>query len=180
MKKLVLILSALYLIRNYFYRQANEWFWRGDFKIYYNFADHGDRNGWFYKDWTSIIWKPFTWISLDIAFIVWYVILVVCVLILVWKLLEIPYGWIFVFPCIKIAGWSLGVGNIMPILAALCLTPLGCLAAGLVKPYLLGFMVVHAFVRFRSHATSDEVYIPRRGCDLSVLTAHSAFDKERI
>ena len=175
-----MLLSVLYLIRNYFYRMVHEKFFHLDFGIYYNFADHGDRQGWFYRDWTSIIWQPFTWIQFDFAFIVWYIISTLCVLIIVWKLLEIRYGWILVPFCVKIAGWSLGVGNIMPILAALCLTPLGCLAAGLVKPYLLGFMVIHAFVRFRSDAKSNEIYVPGRGCDLSVLTAHSAFEKDRI
>lgn len=168
MKKVIIALSVLYLIRNYFYREIHEYWFRIDFKEYYDFAAYGIRNNWLYKDWTSIIWKPFTLLPFEIAFIVWYIISTLCVLIIVKKLLEKKYGWIFVLPCIKIAGWSLGVGNIMPILAAACLTPLGCLAAGLVKPHLLCIIAIHAFVRFRCMEKSNEFYISRSRRDLLV------------
>ena len=157
-KKLLFIFAVLYLIRNYFYRQFKAEFFHGDFSIYYNFTKYGDRHEWLYKDYISIIWKPFTSIPFDTAFIVWYILSSVCVLILVWKLLEIGYGWILVFPCIKVAGWSLGVGNIMPFLAIGCLTPLGCLACGMVKPYLLCFMAVHAIIRFNRGKESVALY----------------------
>ena len=158
MKKFILILSALYLIRNYFYRQANGIMYRFDFNIDYNFAAYGDRFGRCYKDWTVIFWKPFILFPFGTAFVLWYTICTICVLIIVWKLLEIKYGWILVFPFIKVAGWSLGAGNINPILAALCLTPLGCLVAGMVKPYLFCFMAIHAFVRFRNSKTPMDAY----------------------
>ena len=170
MKKTIIVLSALYLIRNYFYRQFRAEFFRGDFKQYYDFAKYGIRHNWLYKDWTSIIWKPFTILSFDTAFVLWYTISALCVLILVKKLLEIKYGWILVFPCVKVACWSLGVGNIMPILAALCLTPLGCLVSGLVKPHLLCFMAIHAFVRFRDMEKPPEFYIPGSRRNLFVHT----------
>ncbi len=158
MKKLVLILSALYLIHNYFYRQAYDACYQIDFRVDYNFAAYGDLFGRSYKDWTGIFWKPFALLPFESAFILWYAVCSICVLIIVWKLSEIPYGWILVFPFIKVAGWSLGSGNINPILAALCLTPLGCLVAGMVKPYLFGFMVIHTFARFSNGSSSNAVY----------------------
>jgi hypothetical protein len=64
-----------------------------------------------------------------------------------------------VYPCVKIAGWSLGMGNIMPMLACACISPVGCLFAGAFKFYLFGFVLVHALIRLRSNARADEVYV---------------------
>jgi hypothetical protein len=71
---------------------------------------------------------------------------------------------------LKIASWSLGTGNIIPLLALLVLTPIGTVAAALVKPQLLGFMVLHAYARntygIRTHTAN---LLQRYGLSLPIL-----------
>jgi hypothetical protein len=139
----VLAGSVLYLCWNYYNRSTTFQWWMLDFNIYYNFSHYGERFGWFYKDWIAALWLVIE------SPVVWYILMSSCTLFLTWKLLEMKYGWILVIPFLKVSSWTLAGGNILPLIAALCLTPIGCLVAGLVKPQLLGFMVLHAVVRYR-------------------------------
>jgi hypothetical protein len=146
-----------------------------DFNGYYNFAHYGDRKEWYYKDWLAFIWRVIE------SYQLWYVLSSVCVLILVWKLLEVKWGWVMVAPCLKVAGWTLGSGNIQPILALACITPLGCLVAGLVKPQLLSFMGVHAFVRYRDEMAHRKSTAIPEGCrsdlPISIIPNHTKEEK---
>lgn len=135
-----LTISVLYICWNYYSKSFYGWF-AIDFNIYYYFAHTGERELWYYKDWLSFIWLIFT------SFEFWYILCSLFVLRLIDKLLELRHGWLLVLPFCKIAGWNLASGNIQSILATLCLTPFGCLVAGMVKPQLLSIMVFHAIAR---------------------------------
>jgi hypothetical protein len=168
LKLLAMLGSVLYLAWNYYNRSLNVRWFMCDFNVYYNFSHYGDRYGWFYKDWLASIWLFFE------SPAIWYVLMSSCILFLTWKFLEMKYGWVLVAPFLKVSGWMLGSGNILPLLAVACLTPMGCLAAGLVKPQLLGFLFLHAVKRslgeIRQRSTPNLVQRPRPTIPLRCVT----------
>jgi len=114
-----------------------------DFRIYYDFAKWGNRYGWIYRDWTAIFWYPFTLLQFPTAYFVWYMLSAMFVLIMVKKLLEVNCGWVLLYPYLKVVSWTLGSGNILPILATLSLYPAGVIFSSLIKPNLLVIWFVH-------------------------------------
>jgi hypothetical protein len=149
-----LLTSAVYCFYNYFDRAAKQQWFRGDFEIYYNFVKHGIRDGWYYQDILSAIWIPFTLLPLEQSFIVWYILCSMGVIYTVKRILEIRYGWLTIPFFLKASAWTLGTGNVYPLLIPLCFTPVGTLVAGIFKPQLLVFMAFHAFIRY--HVTLHE------------------------
>jgi hypothetical protein len=125
-----------YLIYDYLYRQANEQYFRVDFRSIYRWVALGDASDFVYKGFTATYWKPFVLFPYETAFVLWYALQAVFVLYLVMKLLEIKHGWILIYPYLKIVGWSMGTGNVTASLATLCISPAGALFAITVKPYL--------------------------------------------
>ena len=153
------MISAFYLCWNYYQRSKRVTF-KCDFGIASSYAHGGPRGDYAYKDWLLFLWRWIPWFN------AWYVIGSLCTLYVVYRILRIKYGWIAVLPYCKIAGLTLGSGNITPILAALCLTIPGCLVAGLVKPYVLGIIPILAYCRLHarrveSHAERFADYIFR-------------------
>jgi hypothetical protein len=133
-----------------------EWAFGSDFKVYYEAAKGNTRwaktvdvftvvkfPGWVYPDWTSVFWKPFTFLSFRTAFFIWYWILVTAYLFLVKKLLEFHHGWIIALAGIVPLFLNLQTGNIIPLVAVAMLTPFGCILAGCFKLWPLGGLLIH-------------------------------------
>jgi len=118
-----------------------------DFRIYYE-AGHGNFEyhvpgrpdlKWYYAHWVAIFWKPFTLFDYPVAATIWRLLQIFACLYVAHKLWEVQYGWIIGLGLIKSFSWFITSGNVAPILAALLITPIGILLAGMVKPWLLGF-----------------------------------------
>jgi hypothetical protein len=112
-----------------------------DFPIYLAGPGHP---GWLYRDWLSFVFEPFRALPYAWAFGAWYVLCLGAWLRLVYLVSGSKAGVVVAVASTYPALLSLELGQISPILAWLCLTPWGCLLAGLVKPWCLGFLVLHA------------------------------------
>ena len=120
-----------------------------DFFLYYRHAKYGTKFGWLYAEWVTYIFKPFTLLPIEWAFTLWYGLLIYCWIVLIekvptWRLL------IFALSCYPML-LILEVGQVTPILAVLCLTPLGSLLALLWKPYCGVFCLIHVYRTWRKH-----------------------------
>jgi len=115
-----------------------------DFPIYYYAAKEGINServtevaqGWHYNNIIPYLFKPLTIFSLDVAFLIWYVILIFCWVIIIRFLVRRGlYGNILALVSFYPMLLNLELGQITPVLGALCLTPLGCVLAILIKPF---------------------------------------------
>lgn len=109
-----------------------------DFPIYYAAGRHVFLPGYVYSHSLWVFFWPLSWFTMDTAFAIWYAVSVLCWLSFAKK-----------FPVLAILGaypmlLALELGQITPMLAWLCLTPLGSICAGIWKPYLFGFTLIHA------------------------------------
>jgi hypothetical protein len=112
-----------------------------DFPVYLAGPSHP---AWLYRDWLTVVFEPFRMVPYSVAFGCWYVLCLGAWLRLVYLL---PRGirWdvvavLSVYPALL----GLELGQVTPLLAWLCLTPWGVVLATLWKPYLAGFLVLHA------------------------------------
>jgi hypothetical protein len=121
--------AAGYLIYNFFYRQTTEMYWGIDLLSIYK---------WF----TAYPFYWLKWFSFETDLIIWYCVQSLFVLWVVKQLLEMKWGWLLVYPYLKLAGWSLMAGNFTAMASALCITPIGALVATTVKPYLIIFYLI--------------------------------------
>jgi hypothetical protein len=103
--------------------------------------------GWLYKDYVKPIFLPLTWFSEDTAVYVHLAVNMGCYLLLVWLVLNVPFGWIPVLLTIPPAIQSMTAGNLGGILALSVLNPWTALLGGFVKPYLLVFVAIVALRR---------------------------------
>lgn len=123
-----------------------------DWQIYYNFSKYGTEWGWLYADWVKYVFKPFTLLPMEWAFGAWYAVLVSCWLYLVYRVRrtfgQSGFAWVLFafsfYPMLLV----LELGQVTPLLAVLCLTPLGTVLAGIIKPYCFGFLLVHFYIAF--------------------------------
>lgn len=133
-----------------------------DFPIYYNAALDID-SGWFYADWVRYVFYPLTFVPMDVGFAIWYSILV-----LTWIALSRQMGAVLTLLSVYPMLLCLELGQITPILAWLCLTPLGGVLAGGVKPYLFGFVLLHIYALSRSQRKYDDSSVLEAEHPLSV------------
>jgi len=163
----IIILSALW----YPMSTHNAWRVGYDFNIYYQAAKGVSDYGWFYNDKILYLFKPFTLVTVEQAFLFWYAL---CVFAWV-KLCErasaagIPFivaATLSAYPMAR----CLEVGNCTPLLALACTTPLGSILAGCVKPYCFAFVLVHAALYWRRQTVREAVHpsehlVPRSAAD---------------
>lgn len=126
-----------------------------DFRICYHAAE-GDytwaerqgwgfaSNGWAYARWTAIWFLPFTLFPEEPAFLAFACISICSCGYLAWRMNEIKGGYLMFLVIAYPLAWMVVCGNVAPILAALCVTPLGSYAAATIKPYLAVVFVLHA------------------------------------
>ena len=107
--------------------------------IYYEAGRGNFTEGWLYNDAVGFIFKPFAEFSYPVAFGIWYSLGVMVWLSFMW---HYPIVGLMAFYPILLA---LEIGQIDPVLAWLCLTPLGSVLAACIKPYCLLFVVFHAW-----------------------------------
>jgi hypothetical protein len=125
-----------------------------DFRIYYH-AARGEFSwapesydpsssmlGWIYPHWTAVAWKPFTWISEELAALLWHVLELVCLIFVFNQLSECNYAWIIILAAAKPLAVALWTGNVSIVLVALCFSPWGALLGSVLKPYLLGIFAL--------------------------------------
>jgi hypothetical protein len=109
------------------------------FPIYYQAGQENLVDGWVYNDLIGYIFYPFAKLPFDLAFGLWYSLCVLAWISIAWRW---PLaGIIGAYPILL----ALQIGQIDPILAWLCLTPIGAILAACVKPYCVLFVVFHAF-----------------------------------
>ncbi len=115
-----------------------------DWGIYYRAGQGNFGGGWYYNDMVGWLFRPFTWFTEGFSFVLWYILLVWSWVGLQRKLDTCGVG---VLGSILVAYsmlLCLEVGQIAPILAWACLTPLGAVCSMLVKPYMFMFVLIHA------------------------------------
>jgi hypothetical protein len=112
-----------------------------DFPIYLSKG-----KGWLYGDWVGWIFEPFRWLQFDYAFLLWYSVLVLCWILIISKTQEFRVGWVLWLCSFYPILLCLELGQITPLLAWLCLSPVGSVIAGFVKPYLFVFSIIWVVV----------------------------------
>lgn len=161
-----------------------------DFKCYYE-AGRGNTSYsvssvdgpifWSYPNHTEYLWSWCHWFFFPMAFAVQYLFSIFSWVILVYSLWKLGEPGIFLscltaYPMLL----SLEAGNVQPILTACCLFPFTCVLAAFVKPYLLGFVLLHIITilysrkctsvhcdKGKSDATADRVCSPYADPDIS-------------
>jgi hypothetical protein len=134
-----------------------------DFAVYRQAGMQLQDSGWLYLPPLRWLFTSFAVFPPFEAYVIFGVVNFAIFVQLPLKLSEYPYGWILALVVTKIAAWTLVSGNIAPALAALCLTPAGCILAGVFKPYLFIFLVLHLLAeRLGSGAGSGAVRPPRK------------------
>lgn len=122
----------------------------GDFVIYYNAAQGIFADGWLYKNFVAVVFKPLLLFDPFTAYMYWSGFQTVCFLILTHKLFEVKYGFIFIWFTIPFFRDLLQVGNIQITLALVAIYPLPSLLGILVKPHYFIFPLSHAIAaRYR-------------------------------
>lgn len=114
-----------------------------DWDIYYQAGLGNFVRGWVYKDFIHYFFIPFSWFGHDGGFVLLYFANIAAFLFVTLQLRG-QIGiliWIASFYPILLA---LELGNIAPILAALCLSLPGAFLAMLVKPYLIILVFINA------------------------------------
>lgn len=129
----------------------------GDFVIYYNAALGQFSEGWLYKDFIAPIFIPLTWFDPFTSYMVWSGFNTLCFLIIVHKMFEVKYGWIFAIIAIPSFTDLLQVGNMQIFLCLVAFYPLPSFLGILVKPHYLVFPLSHAIsARYRIWNESGE------------------------
>lgn len=108
-----------------------------------------DPEPYLYPSYTRI---AFAWLHLmpfPVAFLVWYCIISLSLAVISYKLAGLPYGWLLVLGLLRSYSWELESLNMVPIVALLVTTPLGCLLAGAFKSFTLGVLGIHALASSR-------------------------------
>lgn len=113
-----------------------------DFSIYI----HGTSSPeWLYPEYVSVLFEPLRGLPFHWAFGIFYALNV-----LAWWTIARKFHWAWVltiYPALLI----LESGNVTMLLAALAITPMGAVAATLVKPYCAVFVLLHAIRRYQEH-----------------------------
>ena len=128
-----------------------------DFRIFYeagkgNFDYQADGKGWLYSNYVSYLFKPLSVLRYDIAFILWYGFNVSLWLLLIRRLDKLlPRIWVITLSVISLYPMLLilELGQITPLLAFLCLSPLGSILGFFIKPYCIVFLCIHFFLAYR-------------------------------
>lgn len=122
----------------------------GDFILYYKAAMGVFDNGWLYKDWIAVIFKPLLLWDPFTSYTYWAGFQTVCFMILTHKMFEVKYGFILVWVTIPFFKDLLQVGNIQITLALAAIGPFPSILGILVKPHYAVFSVCHAIAaRYR-------------------------------
>jgi hypothetical protein len=100
--------------------------------------------GWIYKDWLRYFWFPFA-VYGKYGMYAWMMFMWGMYLFVAHKAMKEPYGIFVVLITVKPLITLLINGNVSFLLSIMVLTPSGAVLAGLVKPYLLGFVALLAF-----------------------------------
>jgi hypothetical protein len=116
----------------------------GDFILYYKAALGIFDNGWIYKDWIAIIFKPLLIWDPFTSYMYWAGFQTVCFIILTHKMFEVKYGFILVWITIPYFTDLLQVGNIQITLALAAISPFPSVLGLLVKPHYIVFSISHA------------------------------------
>lgn len=115
-----------------------------DFPFYW-LAGQGITGDWYvwseYVRWTFV---PLSWFSLDAAFVLSYILMVLCWLDFARRFPVL--GFLATYPFLL--GLELGQQTLL--LAWLCLYPMGAVAAMCYKPYLIVFVALHAWLMIKS------------------------------
>jgi hypothetical protein len=141
----------------------------GDFRIYLYGGE-----GWLYADWTRIYWQPFRWMPYELAWFIWFWLNVFsCMTLAYLTSTRIKHGCLIALAFTPVMWYNFGTGNVIPQLALFCLTPVGCLFAGTLKPYLWAFLLLHTFRDCPSPRVQAVVPKVR-----SALRAHTVADSQ--
>ena len=146
-----------------------------DFPIYYNYAKYGHAEGWLYAEWVKYIFKPFTVLSMDWAFVAWYALLV-----LGWVRMAalVPRRmWLFIIFSFYPMLLCLELGQITPLLAWLCCFPVGAMVATGIKPYCIVFVFLHLYTGIKRNS-SPQTFLETKS-HLPPPTYHSSLQEER-
>jgi len=156
-KRLILLAIVLFSLAYYpFAKEFSDNARGADFVFYYEAARgnidykitdaRGIEFGYFYKPWTALIWKPFTFFDYNTAHILWYFTLVVFWAFLVFQLIEIKCcGLLAVLFSFYLVRLNLDYAQVNIMLVALCLSPVGVLFAICLKPYCALFALLHIY-----------------------------------
>lgn len=143
-----------------------------DYHLYYRAAcgditDDEALGAYMYSYKTIGIFKPFARLGYDAGFALFYEILAAAGLYLLWRVWRDFQELEFVrnaalFVVTAALFLNLRCGNITPLLAALCYTPLGCVAAACLKPHLGVFLLLHAARYSTLHREGEAVLLHRQ------------------
>ena len=150
-----------------------------DFPIYYK-AGQGDistdyaKGAYVYNGKTAAIFWPLARLPMWLAFGIFYAATVVALVWLLFGLCRVGGQWphLAALAGLLLGGASLIIlrcGNINGLLAVLCISPLGSVLAGCVKPYLWAFTAVHAAIFCHRHSQGAPGQVPtgQTECGLS-------------
>ena len=168
---IIIILASLYTMFNHssslLHHNGNPEF-RCDFMVYW-YAGHGDlhygRWGYLYPEGTQYLFYWVRWMPYETASWLWMVLQLGSILLLVKTLFKVfdndllasATVLVFLKPIMVI----IMAGNITPILAFLCLSPVGSVVAGCLKFYLLCFVLLHLLLDYSrfSKAASGNIHV---------------------
>ena len=102
--------------------------------------------GWLYQPFLTVLWKPAILLPEKVFVMVNAVLTTFAYLSLVYKLLEIKYGWIIVLATLRACGLLMVAGNVgLLLMAFMCCLP-GYLLAAAVKPP-LGLVAILGYIK---------------------------------
>jgi hypothetical protein len=132
---------------------------RSDFHTFIEAARGNYLEGWIYKNYIAILFKPLLLFKNEMtALFAYSSVTVVCMMLLVHKMFEVKYGWILVVATLPFYKDTLQNHNTMVILAYLACFPLPALLVILVKPHYFVFALSHTI------ATRYRVWVESRTC----------------
>jgi hypothetical protein len=167
-KSKIIFLLVLSIVCIYYSSKSSDQIggWHGlHFRIYCN-AAAGDfttsypaynNDTWIYNNKIAWLFKPFLLVPFETSLRLWEAVLIMCFLVISYRMLAYRFGWMAILVFLKPFIWSLQTGNIYPLLIALSLTPVGALIAGCVKPIFFGIFLMYAMMSYVRHGSIERV-----------------------
>lgn len=129
-----------------------------DTMTYYRAAIGDYNDDWVYKDYWRFLFLPMHLVNFKTAFLIWAGLQTISFITLTHYLFKVKYGWIFILAALPAYKGLLQCGNIDAILALAFIYPVGSVLAGILKPHLLVFTVLHAIrARYRARKTQRSI-----------------------
>ena len=112
-----------------------------DFSVFYNASNGISDWGWKYNHYMKDVFKPIMSFDYKTSFTIWYILNSLSLIYVTIRASKVH--WLLVPICVYAGLLALEVGQITPIMAVLCLFPLGAVLCVFVKPYVILIVGVH-------------------------------------